>query len=641
MRLIALLCVGTLANERARRIADEKLRAAEETLFQMQWDYELQYGTARTLGRSLAGSSASDSGSGSSSSGLSSSGSSASGSSASGSSSSGSSAGAGASASGSGSKSGSGSGSVSHHCGSGSGSAVAPEVIEMNQAVVTTLVCTITTAAVFFYLLHIPITIKKAWFLLQQVATIFVAVAIINAFVALIGNSGNWRGTVSTIHLIFWAAVVYMVSWKLRHKPQLAHPVAHICAHVAGFAGVQTFAYFQEEFFGESVGMSFLAFFVSAAIMGGIVHINEKCVLSRVADHHFTAHMSELEGEAISFMLSYIWTQAVMYGISDVGTFPGAHPPPPSQERITFMMLYWIFLLLVVIFLSTQFFGKYEPVKRWVTDTDLGAKLRRYCDTMLSMMVAWGMYYWGAWQFYGDGSFLAMVILCTGFTLATGGAVVLLSWWDEDDDYEWDEVVITSFGVLCGFSWEHAFGTAINLYTMTTCVESERVEQQFLLTLGVIILMVPAIVKIIYPIYHDLEHDNHEHCRECGHEFPKELHPEGHELEGKPTGARAKKREKAGVMKFQGRKQFMQKIKAVSALQAVSAATGRISFKTTPRDGGSYTASPSPPPGSGFAPAENTGNTPPLSNEGRVSGIHNMKLPDSSPGLPGTVDPVV
>jgi hypothetical protein len=78
--------------------------------------------------------------------------------------------------------------------------------------------------------------------------------------------------------------------------------------------------------------------------------------------------------------------------------------------------------------------------------------------------------------------------------------VIFLAWFDRDNDYAWDEIVITSISICTGFAWEHTFEVCVNEFAMT--YPDYRVTVKSILSFSVITLVFPAMMFVIFPVYH-------------------------------------------------------------------------------------------------------------------------------------------
>ena len=63
------------------------------------------------------------------------------------------------------------------------------------------------SALVFFYLMHVPFTVKNAWYMLNQVCTIFLAMHLWKLTGTAIESSFSTKGFFLSFHFAFWALI--------------------------------------------------------------------------------------------------------------------------------------------------------------------------------------------------------------------------------------------------------------------------------------------------------------------------------------------------------------------------------------------------------------------------------------------------
>ena len=229
---------------------------------------------------------------------------------------------------------------------------------------------------------------------------------------------------------------------------------------------------------------------------------------------HEIAEIAELEHEASSFTISYILNKAVMHAI--IGQYFGmeSHLPDDPVKRYIFAA-YTCFVSVLAV--GIKVFVSNDMINRYLRELGFHwHRIKEFMETFLAMTCAWACFYLSEWQaletfeylptslagFHESFSHTAlhMALLSTFFTIMTGIIILFLGWFDRDDDYDFDEIVIQAASICTGFSWEHTFDVCVTEFAMQ--YPGSEVALKITLSCIVIALVFPALMFVIHPVYH-------------------------------------------------------------------------------------------------------------------------------------------
>lgn len=388
-------------------------------------------------------------------------------------------------------------------------------------AVSVMLIGGITFMVSLFYLVnHNDPDIKLySWRTIKDTISIFVAVLLFAALNDILEHyileeaSEAVELIVDMVHLLLWFFVLHATlaysSGAVGETPKSIKDVelktrfwAVLFAHLTAFAAINAWGAIQQnEIFKESVLMSLLPVPIGAAILGvlfGItgfirtkVALNDDDVVDDF-EEFFEEESQDTENDVFGLSLSFIIVQSLRYAIG--GALPNQegievdqaekfnHGPAQSGGLIGVGLGFAAVMVVLVCIGKRQ-----RPIKM--------------LQNFFSMGFAWCVFYGAKWAFqYADLTETETLVRASLAMFLSFASFALIFILDKIADMDATgenadraiRTIITSLGLVIGFSWEQCFDMAVESITERMSGDAPKCWPKLLITLFLAIIVLPA-----------------------------------------------------------------------------------------------------------------------------------------------------
>jgi hypothetical protein len=350
-----------------------------------------------------------------------------------------------------------------------------------------------------------------AWACVDNVILIFLAVLWFQAFDDIVSTAGvSPHGSVvgSFVHSIVLLLIGVIAAWFFRSHPILLATWCGACAHFVSFASVHSASTFQEEFFASSSVLLFVGLLVSFVVFGLIsaAVIGFKRTMRMDQDEAFMEGSDDVETDFSAMALSVFFVQAVRAWINGSHhSFHGEILPEHSAFQRMCMLVFSLVMIPIGATLAVLI-SKLQPE---AGSSSLASYILRrffgFCNAFVSMSVAWGLIFWGQWQFEeawfrGDG-FVGSVIFAVAASCFSMAGIICLAYIGQGSraDLAKNEarLGLRSLSLLVAFAWEKSLDGAVEALAESS---EHQMSMKIQLSVGLSVVVLPIYVIFFKPI---------------------------------------------------------------------------------------------------------------------------------------------
>jgi uncharacterized membrane protein len=410
-----------------------------------------------------------------------------------------------------------------------------------------------------FYLVNHPDKDMKkySWETISQTISIFLAVLIFQGFNGIVDHyaiehsSLFMKEVFDLLHMLGWVVILQLTLYfssgahkKEHSESEIGHSThsraksaSILLAHVTGFASMNFWGGLQGfSFFASSPLMSLMA--VPAAFLGmiGLYHVTDNIRESHAAADNskdeweilWDEETEEAEHDIMGLTVSFLITQTLRFWIS--GQLPNKEGVDKGEH--TLMQAFHLLMCALVAVVGVLGFGKWHKHLEAIPGTSMKERAVTSLSIISSMVFAWCLLYSTKWalstvhyETLREGIFGKVVVAIVVSALS----FILIFFLDKLADSEKtsdavDElivIVIGSFGIMIGFSWEQSFDTGVEVIAEAFSEESKH-WMQLLITLMLAGVVLPAwkwyiLPNLLHASHHGGGHAEHGHCPIHGH----------------------------------------------------------------------------------------------------------------------------
>lgn len=337
-----------------------------------------------------------------------------------------------------------------------------------------------------------------AWFLIDQVTAIFLAVMYFQAFDDLLDFldfGGHYKLLTSVAHAMVILCFALLLAYLLREQEVGLAILCGAGAHVVSFSSVHAATSAQHHWLTLDyrwvtclIGMAVLA--LALAVIGYCIWKGKQAVgVSK--DDDFMDKTDDLENDFGAMAFSVVWTMFVRFLLT------GHHPVDDDTEfdhttTNRNMMLGYAFFALFAGAVIVKYLSSIQSVTK-----SYGVKrLTGFGCTVAAMNVAWAFFYWAEWTlfetvFEGQPVFgrIAFALLST----CVGGLGIIGLSSIRNLPKSVSKVSLTTLALVVAWSWELTFDAAID----SMC---EGESHPAVWKIGIAVLMFVVVIPV-YAIY--------------------------------------------------------------------------------------------------------------------------------------------